>query len=477
MQRAFGPWLGRSTTVTGCPISTTLATQPNIDTGPLCGHAQTSQPMAIDVARGTIAPMLLDPSFKGYPPTAPALPLAHIGAQGWQLLRGDLPLPMAVLKHSALTHNLAWMAAFCAKRGLDLAPHGKTTLSPELWQRQLDAGAWGISVANVHQAALGVRHGMPRLLIVNQVLQRADLDGLAALLDQPNPPWIAFLVDSAAQVDAIDAWQRERGWAGHFPVLLELGIAGQRTGCREHDQAVALARRIHASPVLQLVGLECYEGALATCDDQRDRPAVDALLARVAALAQACVTEDLFSQPEVLLTAGGSAIFDLVAEHLLPNVGRPVRGVLRSGCYLTHDHVHYHRHLQCVQRRLNLTDSLQPALEVLSAVQSCPEPGLALLSMGKRDVSYDLDLPVPLWRANAGTDRLQGVPDHWCITALNDQHAYLRYDPACPVDQQPQVGQIVASGISHPCTTFDKWRWMAVVDDRYNVIDAVSCRF
>lgn len=421
--------------------------------------------------------MLLDPSFKGYPHTAPALPLAHIGAQGWQVLRGDLPLPLAVLKQSALTHNLAWMAAFCAERGLDLAPHGKTTLSPELWQRQLDAGAWGISVANVHQAALGARHGVPRLLIVNQVLQRADLDGLAALLDRPQAPWVAFLVDSVEQVDAIDAWHRARAWTGHFWVLLELGIAGQRTGCRGHEPALALARRIQASPVLQLVGIECYEGALATCDDQHDRPAVDALLARVAAVAQVCVTEDLFRGPEVLLTAGGSAIFDLVAERLLPDLGRPVRGVLRSGCYLTHDHVHYHRHLQCVQRRLKLADSLHPALEVISAVQSCPEPGLALLSMGKRDVSYDLDLPVPLWRADAGSDRLLGVPDHWRITALNDQHAYLRYDPACPAEQQPRVGQTVASGISHPCTTFDKWRWMPVIDDNYRVVDAVSCRF
>jgi len=367
-------------------------------------------PRGLVVAHGTIAPMLLDPSFKGYPHTAPALPLGDIGAQGWQLLRGDLPLPLAVLKQSALTHNLSWMAAFCAERGLELAPHGKTTLSPELWRRQLDAGAWGISVANVHQAGLGVRHGVPRLLIVNQVLQQADLDGLAALLDLPQQPWIAFLVDSEAQVDAIDTWQRQHHWKGQLPVLLELGIPGQRTGCRDHEQAVALARRIHASPVLRLVGLECYEGALATCDDQHDRPAVDTLLARVAAVAQACVAEDLFRDPEVLLTAGGSAVFDLVAERLLPDLGRPVRGVLRSGCYLTHDHVHYHRHLQCVQRRLNLADSLHPALEVLSAVQSCPEPGLALLSMGKRDVSYDLDLPVPLWRADVGTNRLRGRP-------------------------------------------------------------------
>ena len=116
-------------------------------------------------------------------------------------------------------------------------------------------------------------------------------------------------------------------------------------------------------------------------------------------------------------------------------------------------------------------------------VQSCPEPGLALLSMGKRDVSYDLDLPVPVWRAEGGLDergrqgRVDAVPGHWTITALNDQHAYLKYDPASPSAQHPHVGQLVGSGISHPCTTFDKWRWMPVVDDDYRVVDAVSIHF
>ena len=160
-----------------------------------------------------------------------------------------------------------------------------------------------------------------------------------------------------------------------------------------------------------------------------------------------------------------------------PHLKRPARGVLRSGCYLTHDHLQYRRHMQCVGERLKLTETLRPALEVWSVVQSCPEPGLALLSMGKRDVSYDLDLPLPVWRAEIGQGRVDAVPGHWTITALNDQHAYLKYDPASLPAQHPHVGQLVGSGISHPCTTFDKWRWMPVVDDDYRVVDAVSIHF
>jgi D-serine dehydratase len=424
--------------------------------------------------------MQLNHEFKGFPTGHVPVALSDVGALGWQVLRGDLPLPLAVLKQSALAHNLAWMRDFCAQRGLDIAPHGKTTMSPELYARQIAAGAWGISFATVYQAAVGARHGVPRLIIANQVLQAADLDGLASLLRTYPGLQAFFLVDSLAQVDAIEAWHRSYGDGVVFTVLLEHGIAGKRTGCRTREQALALARRVKASPALRLAGIECYEGSLASCRHEEDRAGVAALMARLQETAADCEREDLFECDEVLLTAGGSAIFDLVAEHLHAHLQRPFRRVLRSGCYLTHDHLQYRRHMQCVGERLKLTETLRPALEVWSVVQSCPEPGLALLSMGKRDVSYDLDLPVPVWRAEGGRDgpgTVHAVPGHWTITALNDQHAYLKYDPTSPPEQQPQVGQLVGSGISHPCTTFDKWRWMPVVDDDYRVVDAVSIHF
>ena len=400
-----------------------------------------------------------------------------MGQQGWSLLEGHLSLPLAILKQSAIDHNLAWMQRFCKSKNLDIAPHGKTSMSPELFHRQLNAGAWGISFANVFQAGLGIRHGVPRIIIANQVFQHADLDTLAALLQEHPSVTVYFLVDDMAQLDALDAWRASRNSKVPLTVLIELGIAGKRTGCRDAAQALALARRIKATPRISLCGVECYEGALATCNHDDDKAAVAELMTRVQSFAQACEAEDLFECDEILLTAGGSAIFDLVAVHLLPLLKKPARGILRSGCYLTHDHVHYKQMLMCVGQRLQLRETLKPALEVLSRVQSCPEPGLSLLSMGKRDVSFDLDLPVPLWRASVGHQRTRPVPAHWQITALNDQHAYLRFDAHAPDEEKPFVGQIVGSGISHPCTTFDKWRWMPLVDDHYKVIDAVSIHF
>ena len=417
----------------------------------------------------------LDHRIKGYPLHAPALPLEQIGAQGWHVLDDTLPYPLATLRTSALMHNLQWMQAWAHRKGVQLAPHGKTTLSPELFRLQLQAGAWGMTVANVHQLQLALQAGAQRCIIANQVLADADLEGLARLLAQHAGARVWFLVDSLAQLALIEDWARRCGQAPVFDVLLELGVDGFRTGCRTLEQALALARALAASPAVRLAGLECYEGGLAQCDSAHDSAAVSALVRRVREVAQAIDAEGLWQDEQLLVSAGGSAIFDLVIPLLTGYpLSRPVQGVLRSGCYVTHDHGNYARFLQLVEQREGLASSLQPALEIWALVQSVPEPGLALLSAGRRDVSYDQRMPLPVRWAARGSRQIQATPAHWQVQALSDQHAHMRFDPAGPV---PAVGDRVALGISHPCTTFDKWRWMAMVDDQARITGAVSLHF
>jgi len=258
-------------------------------------------------------------------------------------------------------------------------------------------------------------------------------------------------------------------------VLLEMGIPGQRTGCRTLEEALVLAEALARSPATRLCGIECYEGGVAQCNSEHDAREVTALVRRVLEAAQACDARKLFADGEILLTAGGSAVFDLVVPLLrAQGLSRPVRGVLRSGCYVTHDHLNYARFLRNVEQREGLDASLRPALEVWAMVQSVPEPGLALLTCGRRDVSYDLEMPVPIAHAPRGARQAQAAPAGWKISALNDQHAYLRFDPA---GQAPRVGDRVGLGISHPCTTFDKWRWLPLVEDDGAITGAVHTRF
>jgi D-serine dehydratase len=413
---------------------------------------------------------LLGPTDKGFPQTSPPLRRSQIGEQGWSVLNGDLPLPLAVIKRRELAHNLGWMQRFCNERGIGLAPHGKTTMSPQLFSRQIDAGAWGMTLATVGQARVAIEAGVRNILIANQVLAEADLRAIDALKAKHADLRLLFLVDSIAQLALIEA----AGASAPFEVLLEIGFTGGRTGCRSTEQAVALARRLHASPAVRLAGIECYEGLFAQGEDDKDRSATDALMARVTEIAKRCDAEQLFDTDAIVMSAGGSAIFDLVVPGLKPALTRKVLGLLRSGCYVTHDQGNYTRLVSLVNRRIGCDDAqgLQPAMALWATVQSLPEPGLAIVAAGKRDISYDLGMPIPLQWLPRGSRTLQPVPSDWRIPGMNDQHAYLRGELGSLA-----VGDRVVLGLSHPCTTFDKWRWMPVVDEDYRVVDAIVTCF
>lgn len=430
----------------------------------------------MDLDDDTPRPGWLGPWLKGFPALQPPLPLADVASRGWTLHGAELPLPLAVVRQQALAHNIAWMQGFAERQGVQLAPHGKTTMSPQLFRRQLEAGAWGLTFANVHQLRLGLAAGARRALIANQVVNAAELAELLALRRRHAGVELAFFVDSQAQLDLLAAHWRQLGTGeAKLDVLIELGTS--RCGVRDHGTALALARALRTHPALRLRGIGFYEGLQVQGQTAPDRALMHQWQARIEALLVDLEAEQLIEVQPLWLSGGGSALFDLVAPVLAGGPGRIGRlGLLRSGCYICHDHAHYGRYMQAMDERLGTplaAPSLQPALEVWAQVLSCPEPGLALLNAGRRDVSFDQGWPVPVWHLHGG-QRL-AAPAAWRITGLNDQHAYLRWDPAQAGG--PVVGERVALGPSHPCTTFDKWAWMAVVDEDDRVVDALTTRF
>lgn len=401
------------------------------------------------------------------------------------VLGDDLPYPLAVLRESALAHNIRWMQDYADRRGVLLAPHGKTTMAPRLFDMQLQAGVWGLTFANVSQMAVGLHSGARRVVIANQVLAVADLNALLAWRQQLPDLQVAFLVDSLAQLALIEQWHRAVAAPLALDVLLEVGFAGGRTGCRTAEQALTLAQALNRSSAVRLCGVECYEGPLATCDREADPVVVSEFVRGVQAIVQHIDRLALFEGPEIWISAGGSAVFDLVLPLLRTSqLEKPVLGILRSGCTITHDHGHYARYLDLVAEREGMGSTLQAALEVWTLVQSVPEPGLALLNAGRRDLSFDIAMPQPVRHfsyAQCTTPgfqpdlaQAQSMPKDWHITALNDHHAYLRFDPTGTV---PQVGDRVVLGISHPCTTFDKWAWLALVNDAGEVQDVLRTYF
>ncbi|GGZ08639.1 deaminase [Pseudoduganella plicata] len=419
---------------------------------------------------------LLQSGVKGLPLIAP-LRQHMIGIQHWNVLRADTGFPVALLRTSALRHNLDWMRGFCERHGALLAPHGKTTMSPQLFGAQLANGAWGITLASATQVQVAARFGVRRALLANELVAPSDIRALLHLLrDDPGFELIA-LADSpdgvARLAQAVDA----AGLARPLPLLVELGLAGKRAGCRTGEEALAVARAIAAAPGLQLAGIEGYEGLLVSGDRDVDIERVHAFLDAMVALVRQCDAEGLFTGSQIVLSAGGSSYFDLVARRFaaIGAMSRPVLPILRSGCYLTNDHGHYFDLTRELDEREGGGPGLRPALEVWSIVLSRPEPTLAILGMGKRDASYDIGLPRALMRHRPGTAAPETLDTGWRIEKMNDQHAYLRLpeDAASAL----RVGDLIGCGISHPCTTFDKWAVLLLVDDAYNVEGAVNTFF
>ena len=375
---------------------------------------------------------------KGFPAHAAGLRLSEVA--GADLRLSDLVTPVLTVHEDALAHNEETVFSWAHEQGVLLAPHGKTTMAPALWQRLLDAGAWGISVATPWQAEVAVDAGVPTVLIANAVTDPAAVRRLGALLAADEGLRVLCWADSLAGVAILAAGM---GAATRpLDVLVELGGAHGRTGARTVDEGERIAQAIADAPGLRLAGVTGYEGPFGPDRSDASVAAVDAYLHMILEL------HDRLDYPEgvrPVLSAGGSSFPDRAAAVLSARNG-DADVVLRSGAFQIHDDGFYSR--MSPFGPLVGTAPLRSAMHAWSRVVSQPEDSLALLDAGRRDVPFDLDLPVP-----------QSVAGE--ITALNDQHAFLHLAD----DATVEVGDVVRLGLSHPCTAFDKWRVVAVIDD------------
>lgn len=400
----------------------------------------------------------------------------------------EFTTPVLTLDATVLDHNLDAMQRWAAERDLDLAPHGKTTMAPRLWRRALDRGARGLTLATPWQVQVARAAGISSVLLANTLVDPPGIRWVSAELDADPGFEFASWVDGPEAVRILDEVRRAAGARRPLDVLVELGGPGGRTGARSIAAAVEVARAVDAAPGLRLIGCGGYEGALAHDRSDAGLRAVRGYLRALADLHRTLADQRLYDTARVLVTAGGSAYPDLVADELGGLVDRDgERGVatavvLRSGAYVVHDDGFYRRISPldgAAPRSASDGPRLASAMHAYVTVVSRPEPGLALLDAGKRDLPFDEGLPVP--RAVLGLDRaasdaaLVGAE----VTALNDQHAFLRLGPAG--EDAVTVGTVLRLGLSHPCTALDKWRLVPVVDDhtaaRPRVVDAFATWF
>jgi D-serine dehydratase len=400
-------------------------------------------------------------------------PLGAGAPIGWCVFDADIPYPVAVMFDSAIDNNSRAMKDFCDRNHVSLAPHGKTTMAPALFRRQIRDGAWAMTAATTWQAKTMRGAGVDRVVIANQVVVPGEIEWLAKSLDEGFE--VYCYVDSLAGVEIMNETLERLQPAHRLPVLLEMGIEGGRTGVRTIADGLLVAAAAARSPYLALTGTSGFEGILGPLGDRTAEQRVVEFLDQIVELTHAIEAEGWFEPtPEVIVTAGGSAYFDHVVDRFANvDIESPLRVVIRSGCYISHDDGSLHSVSPMgATPRTSYGDRLLPAIEIWGVVLSRPEPTRALVGIGKRDASTDGLLPILKKVRRRGSTQVETVAGGR-IVEIHDQHAFLEVDPADPLG----VGDLVGFGISHPCTTFDKWRAIPIVDDDYRVVEIAETLF
>ena len=419
--------------------------------------------------------MVISDTEKGMPPGA-EVSVKAVGQQGWNVLREDMTLPVAILKWPSVLNNAQWMQRFASEQNVWLYPHGKTTMAPQLFDLQQKHGCRGVTVANAIQADICLRHSVRSVFIANQVTDRQSLLRLAGLCEQYDQAELFLIVDSAENANLVLDHLAQYVQRDQLKLLIEIGMPGGRTGVRSVPAAVELATLLEVA-ACKVSGLEAFEGIFNMADFGKATAQVEALLELMGEVYAKLVELDKFAAGTSYLSAGGSAFYDLVATRFHQfEQHKPSQIIVRSGCYISHDSGMYKRAYQDMLGRglIQPQDQLLPALEVWGQVQSQPEQGRAFANAGKRDLSYDIELPVVNWWYRPGFHHQPvSVDGAVVVQGLNDQHAYLSFDNRVPL----QVGDLLGFGISHPCTTFDKWKYLFAADDDYNITGVVKTFF
>jgi D-serine deaminase-like pyridoxal phosphate-dependent protein len=339
-------------------------------------------------------------------------------------------------------------------------------MAPQLFQRQIEHGAWGITLAVPHQVRVARAFGVQRVFLANEVVDASALEWVSLqLADDPGFRFVCY-VDSVRGVELMDS--ALRGSRRPVDVVVELAAGeGARTGVRTEEECSAVADAVAGVDTLRLVGVAGYEGEVPDADSERVR----GWLRRLVSLAVDFDKDGRFDGvEEIVVSAGGSAWFDAVADVFagIPELSLPVLKLLRSGAYVSHDDGHYRKITPF--NRVPEEGSLQPAFRLWAQVVSRPSVEQAFVNAGKRDAAYDLDLPeAQVVRADGGERPADGIT----VTGLSDQHAWIRTDEGVEL----QVGDWVGMGLSHPCTSFDKWELIPVVEQDGTVVDYIRTYF
>jgi len=400
--------------------------------------------------------------------------LSMLNNKGWNLLAEEVSFPIAVINENYLLNNAQWMQEFSDKSAVKLAPHGKTSMAPYLFKVQLEHGCWGISLATVPQVINASQHGVQRIILANQLVGNYHMKLIADLLLSTELEFYCF-VDSLENIHTLGEYFSAKDVS--LNILIEIGVSAGRCGWRDAENISVLLDAIEQYPNLCLCGISFYEGVI---HGEESESKIKDFIKNISNLLSKTYKENRFDSTNIIVTGAGSAWYDIVAKELMSNNAMQdinYTAIIRPGCYLIHDKGIYQTAQNKVTSRSQLacdiSGDLISSLELWAYVHSVPEPGLAVIGLGKRDVAFDAGLPTPEYLYRPGSQKPIKVGKSCQVINIMDQHCMITFDE----NTSPRPGDLICFSSSHPCLTIDKWRHIGLIDENFIVKRTIETFF
>ena len=349
----------------------------------------------------------------------------------------EITTPALILDLDVFEENLNRMAAFF-KGDVKLRPHIKTHKCPEIAERQIKAGAIGITCAKLSEAEVMAAHGLDDILIANQVVGCGKPERLALLAQRVD---VTVAVDNKDNIDDLDRVACLVG--SPIGVVIEVNVGNDRCGTRSLEETLDLATYIVSKKGLEFKGVMGYEGHCVFTADRAQR-AAECLAANKILVDSAEMLRGNGYTVEIV-SAGGTGTYDMSGIYKGITEVEAGSYVFMDGCY----------------SKIMGNDLFKPALWVLATVISKPRPGLALVDAGMKCLTHEFGLPQP---------RLSGAT----LTGLSEEHGRLELLPEA---DGLKVGDLVEVWPSHGCTTVNLHdRYCVVKDNKLEAIWGIDCR-
>ncbi|GBD49870.1 DSD1 family PLP-dependent enzyme [Methylopila sp. Yamaguchi] len=285
---------------------------------------------------------------------------------------GALDTPSLVVDLDVMEANLARIAASCAKGGVAWRPHCKTHKSPEIAKLQIAAGAVGVTCAKLAEAEVMADAGIADILVANQIVGPIKIERLMALRAQAH---ITVAVDGTENAEALSEAAARRGLT--LDVVIEVDTGARRAGVPPGLPVLELARRVAALPGLRLAGVMTWEAHTTKISDPKEkRAAIEDAIGALVASADLCRENGIAIG---IVSCGGTGTFATAAA---------IAGVteIQAGGGVFGD----------VRYRTIYNVPLAYGLTVHATVTSRPTPRRIVCDAGKKAMSVDSGVPLPL---------------------------------------------------------------------------------